>query len=114
MVSKAADKSRARRIVAALESAAMYMSLTTFNSAVSVECDRRYADCKGLSRGVMCIENLAKNSLSRILLIVERLEIGRRFTGSFGFRFCFLSRGMISAILNSDGKVPSVKEQLAR
>ena len=47
-----------------------------------------------------------------IFYLKERLETGRKFFKLFGSRDAFLTRGLTTADLKADGKVPDDKEKL--
>ena len=51
---------------------------------------------------------------SRILPMVLRFEMGRKFKGSDRSKPGFLRRGVMRACLNFDGKVACAKERFAR
>ena len=83
--------------------------------AVSVECIGRYADWKreAFGEAVMRGRSLISARRSRSLLMVGRLEIGRKLEGRLGSRFGFLSNGVICAVLKDEGNLPCMKERLA-
>ena len=53
-----------------------------------------------------------RTTFSVIFDIKERLETGRKFFKSFGSREALLRRGLTTADLKVDGKVPDDKENL--
>ena len=53
-----------------------------------------------------------RTTFSVIFDIKERLETGRKFFKLFGSREAFLRRGLTTANLKVDGKVPDNKEKL--
>ena len=83
-VSKAADISRAARIVTFPKSMVSMISLVSLSKAVSVEWNFRYADWRGEKLGEMerWGRRRAKAKRSNILPTVFKLEIGLKFEGS--------------------------------
>jgi len=79
MVSKAAERSRPTNTVASFSSAAAYTLFMTCSSAVSVECPRRYADCRRakLADASRWGLSLARTSRSITLVTVVRFDIDR-------------------------------------
>ena len=115
-VSKAADISRAARIVTFPESMASKISLVNLSKAVSVEWNFRYADWRGEKLGEMerWGRRRAKAKRSNILPIVFKLEIGLKFEGSDLESPGFFRRGVMRACLNFDGKAAWSNDRLAR
>ena len=74
MVSKAADKSRATSTVTHPDSAALNKSIAIFNRTVSVQWKWWYADWSGQIEGETRGISLARNNLSKTLLIVLVLD----------------------------------------
>ena len=107
-VSKAADISRAARIVTFPESMVTMISLVSLSKAVSVEWNFRYADWRGEKLGEMerWGRRRAKAKRSNILPIVFKLEIGLKFEVSDLESPGFFRRSEICASLNFDGKIP--------
>lgn len=114
IVSKAADRSKKRRIVSWLESEASRRSLVIFKSAVSVLCFLRNPDWNGSRRLLdsRWAESCEATTRSMILDRNGRLEIGRKLLGQSGSRPGFFKIGVMAASLRDEGTEPEMNEEL--
>ena len=101
-VSKAAERSKFKRIEQLLLSAARRRSFDTFNNAVSVLWSDLYPDCKISSalHNIICSRILLATIFSKIFDRKGNNEIGRKLLGLFVSKFGFFKIGNTAACLN--------------